>query len=170
MDLQESDLTTRIHKDSLLEKIKSNEANTAKLLTWSIQSDQPLGWRATWLLRQVIATKDDRITPLVGQIIDSYPGFNHSQKREWLKLLINQEFTEEEEGRLYDLCILEWKNIHHHPALRASALLLIFAILKKYPELTNELNHLMTADYLDELSPGIKKGIMKKWNDLTKDL
>jgi len=164
MELQVSDLTSRIHKDSLLEKIKSEETNFHKLLQWSLLDEQPLAWRATWLLRQITAKNDSRIALVISEVIAGYPGFNHSQRREWLKLLSNQNFTEEQEGELYDLCLSEWKNIANQPALRASAIDLLFTILKKYPELTNELAHLMTSDYLDALSPGIKKGVVKQWN------
>ena len=166
MVLQEADLTTRIHKESLLAKIKSDKDNFSKLLRWSLLNAQPLGWRATWLLRQIVEKRDPRIAKVISQVIEQYRQFNHSQRREWLKMLIDQHISEDEEGQLFDLCIEEWKQIHNQPALRASAIFLVFSFLKKYPELINELNHLMTADYLDELSPGIKKGVLTQWHSI----
>lgn len=163
MDINESDLTSRIHKDSLLKKIRSNSNNIGKLLSWSLQKEQPLGWRATWLLRQVTSKNDAQIINVIPSVIELYRTFNHSQRREWLKTLMDQDIAEEYEGKLYDLCIEEWKNINNHPALRASALYLVFSLLRKYPELTNELTHLMTTDYLDALSLGIKTGIERQW-------
>ena len=164
MEVQESDLTNRIHKESLLSKIKSEEVNFQKLLLWSVLPEQPLGWRACWLLRQLIKKRDHRIEQVIPEVINQFGQFNHSQKREWLKILIHQTLSEDQEGEVYDLCIDEWKNIHNQPAVRASAILLIFSILKKYPELVNELNHLMTTEYLEALSPGIKVGVIKQWN------
>ena len=164
MRLQKSNLTERIHKESLLEQIRSEDENTILLLEWSQLLEQPLGWRATWMLRQVLAKNDPRLKNHISAVLERFPNFNESQKREWIKLLEHQETSDDEEGILYDLCMLEWKNIHNHPALRASAILVVFKILKKYPELANELNHLMSSDYLESLSPGIKRVIIKNWN------
>ena len=120
------------------------------------------------MLRQIINKDDRRISEVIPRVIDQYEQFNHSQRREWLKILIDQNIAEEEEGLLFDLCVAEWKQIHSQPALRASAIFLVFSLLNKYPDLLNELNHLMTSEYLDELSPGIKKGVLRQWESMAK--
>ncbi len=133
MKLQESDLTNRIHKESLLEKIKTDQENLAILLDWSLATEQPLGWRATWLLKQLVIKNDPRLTHYFQSVIDKFLLFNESQKREWLKILINQDVSEDEEGMLFDLCIIEWKKIQNHPALRSSAFHFIAKTIKKFP-------------------------------------
>lgn len=164
MILEKKNLTERIHKESLLEKIRSEKQNLDLLLRWSLLNEQPLGWRSTWLLRQIIKKKDPIIQPHVSTVLELFSSFNESQKREWLKTLENQIINEDEEGILFDLCISEWKNVHNHPALRASAINMIFELLKKYPELKSELNHLMTTEYIASLSPGIQRSVLKTWN------
>ncbi len=166
MILRKEDLTERIHKDSLLEKIRSEERNIDLLIAWSKLPDQPLGWRSTWLLRQILKDDDPLIQPHIKVVLELFTTFNESQKREWLKTLETQKIGEDEEGVLFDHCITEWKKIHNHPALRASAVLVIFKILKKYPELKEELTHLMTTEYLEALSPGIRKSVVKVWNKI----
>jgi len=167
MRLQKSNLTERIHKESLLEQIRSEDGNTLLLLEWSQLLEQPLGWRATWMLRQVLTKNDPRLKDHISAVLERFPNFNESQKREWMKLLEHQETSDDEEGILYDLSMLEWRNIHNHPALRASAILVVFKIIKKYPELVNELNHLMTQEYLEALSPGIQRSVLKSWNSIS---
>lgn len=170
MRLQKTALTQRIHKESLLETIRSDEANVLLLLEWGILPEQPLGWRSVWMLRQLLTKDDPRLKKHISTIIDCFSLFNESQKREWLKVLKDQTANDDEEGALFDLAISEWKNIHNHPALRASAVAIVFEMVLKYPELKNELAHLMGDDYLNHLSPGIKKGVMRHWDKLTNKL
>ena len=166
MELKQTDLTTRIHKESLLEKIKASESNIEKLFQWSLSTEQPLGWRATWMMKQLLRKNDPRLVPFVAPALDRFMEFNESQKREWLRTLLDQQISEDEEGKLFDLCINEWKKIHNHPALRSTAIQHLIKIIKKFPELKGELNHLMEAAYLESLSPAIKKSAMKQWQSL----
>ena len=164
MILQKKDLTERIHKDSILKKIKSEGENKRLLLEWAQLDDQPIGWRATWLLRHVLEPNDLLLQPEILSILDRFNSFNPSQKREWLRALEHQKLNENEEGKLYDLAITEWKQIHNHPALRAAAVSIVLNILRKYPELKEELVHLMSTEYLQSLSPGIQRSVIKSWN------
>ena len=152
----------------MLTNIRSEVKNIDLLLQWSIRTDQPLGWRSVWLLRQVLKKNDPLLQPYIPKAIELFTTFNESQKREWLKLLGNQDLDDDPEGFLFDHCINEWKKINNHPALRASAGNILFKVLKKYPELKEELNHLMTSDYMESLSPGIKRIIIRTWKDLEK--
>lgn len=150
----------------MLAKIRSEEKNIDLLLQWSMDTDQPLGWRSVWLLRQVLKKNDPILEPHIKKVLDLYASFNESQKREWLKALESQSLDDDEEGILFDHCMNEWKKIQNHPALRASAANIIFKVVKKYPELKEELMHLMSNEYLDTLSPAIKKGVVKQWNQM----
>ncbi|MEM7296884.1 MAG: hypothetical protein AAF391_01295 [Bacteroidota bacterium] len=150
----------------MLTKIRSDDKNIDLLLQWSIVTDQPLGWRSVWLLRQILKKNDPILRPHIQKALDLFTTFNESQKREWLKLLENQDLDDDEEGFLFDHCINEWKRINYHPALRASAASILFKVLKKYPELKEELSHLMTSEYMESLSPGIKRITIRTWKDL----
>ncbi len=163
MLLKKKDLTERIHKERLFEKIKSEERNIDLLIKWSQLTKQPLAWRATWLLKQTLNKNDTIIKEITPNVLKQFTLFNESQKREWLKILEKQELSDHEEGILFDLCMTEWGKVHNHPALRASAIVVIFKILKKYPELKSELNHVMSTEYTESLSPGIQRSILKSW-------
>lgn len=166
MLLKESHLCQRLQKDMLLKMIQDEPGNFPNLISWSLQDEQPLGWRATWLLKQIIRKNDERLVPHIDQAISHYPNFDESQKREWLKIFLFQALSEEQEGRLLDFCLNDWQRITHHPALRASAMSLTIQILKKYPELTQEVQHLMQEEYLSALSPGIRRSLEKQWTAL----
>ena len=166
MNLTKADLLGRIHKDSLVETIQASDENVGLLLSWSLSTAQPLGWRSTWILKQIIRKNDPRIGPYLSQAIDRFSHFNKSQQREWLKILAHQKLTEEQEGLLFDSCIAEWKNLGNQPSLRSSAIEIVFSILKKYPELHHEMVHIMTKEYVETLSAGIRKGVVKKWESI----
>lgn len=166
MILQQKELLTRIHKEALLSKIRSEEQNVDLLLAWSQLTQQPIGWRATWLLRQVLKKNDTRLHPHIPSVLKKFSDFNESQKREWLKAMRNQSMNEEEEGMLFDLSINEWRTISRHPALRASAAVIIIRVLKNYPELNREIQHLFEEHYLTSLSPGIRRSLEKSLQKL----
>ena len=168
MILKKADLTKRLNKDSVLEKIRSDKKNIHLLLEWSQLTEHPIGWRSSWLLRQSVQKNDSTLKPYIGAVLKKFTSFNESQKREWLKLLSNQTMSENEEGILFDISVSEWKKVNNHPALRSSAFNIMFRILQTYPELRVELSHLMTSDYVDSLSPGIKRIILKSWKAVEK--
>lgn len=168
MILKKTDLTQRIHKETILDKIRSEKENFNLLLKWGQLSEQPLAWRSVWLLRQILERNDPRLKSSISEIISLFSSFNDSQKREWLKVLESQNLNADDEGVLFDLCVNEWKKISNHAALRASATRIIFSVLKKHPELKEELSYLMTHDYVEALSPGIRKGVLKSWADFNK--
>lgn len=167
MNLRESDITSNFQKETILIRILSSKANIYKLIQWSVSIEQPLGWRATWLLKHSL-TKNDINIPghLIQVVIDQFSDFNHSQKREWLKILDDQSIDENLEGMLFDLCIHEWIKINNQSALRSAAFHLILKSIKKFPDLKNEVAHLMTPEYISTLSDGIRKGVIKHWNSL----
>ncbi|MEO1256034.1 MAG: hypothetical protein AAFY41_14285, partial [Bacteroidota bacterium] len=105
----------------MLEKIQSEKENVDLLLNWGLLDEQPLGWRAAWLLRLVLKKNDPRLKDRLSEILSRFSSFSESQKREWLKTMEHQTIEEDQEGILFDLAITEWRNIHNHPALRASA-------------------------------------------------
>ena len=72
-------------------------------------------------------------------------------KGELLKLVINKSLTDEEEGRLLEVCIRIWKDIHKKPGTRSYAFQCIDNITTIYPELRNELMGLFGPEYLRNL-------------------
>jgi hypothetical protein len=68
---------------------------------------------------------------------------------------------EEQNGYLYDLCVSIWKQVEKKPSVRFTAFRGVLKIAHTYPDLTNELLLLTQEKYMESLSPGVKKSILK---------
>jgi hypothetical protein len=162
MIFSKDQITGRIHKESLIKEIIDNKKSLDQLKKWSLEKEDPLGWRATWLLRQVCQKNDPDMQDLLKIVVEAFPSYNESHKREWLKVIKSIDVSEEHMGILFDYCITEWQRIHNHSALRMESMLFILRIVNLYPELRTEIDHLLTKEYLDPLSPGIRKSLQKQ--------
>ena len=76
------------------------------------------------------------------------------------------ELNDEQEGRLFDICVSLWEKIGKVPSIRYTAFRFIIQTAKKYPELSSEINYLTEDQFLETLSPGVKRGVAKMINEL----
>jgi len=140
---------------------QSNE-HVEKMLEYAISDVKDSSWRVAWLLERSLDKSDEIIQKYNLKIIKSIIGKECGHQRELLKLIIDRNLSEEEEGRLFEICLNIWKDVHKKSGTRFYAFNYIHKIVAKYPELQNELVGLFDRNYLETLSPGIKRGIQKK--------
>jgi hypothetical protein len=95
------------------------------------------------------------------------PQRKDNQQRELLKVLERMEIKEESEGFLFDHCVRIWKNIDLQPSVRFSAMKILTDITKRYPELSKEIFLLTRNQYMQSLSPGVRKSINKMIKDIS---
>ena len=65
--------------------------------------------------------------------------------------------NEDQEGLFFNVCMNIWEAVNKKLAVRYYCGLFIIEMLKKYPEIKNELEFLTTDYYTQTLSPGIKR-------------
>ena len=140
---------------------QSNE-HVEKMLEYAISDVKDSSWRVAWLLERSLDKSDEIIQKYNLKIIKSIIGKECGHQRELLKLIIDRNLSEEEEGRLFEICLNIWKDVHKKSGTRFYAFNYIHKIVAKYPELQNELVGLFDRNYLETLSPGIQRGIQKK--------
>ena len=128
---------------------------------------QPYSWRAAWLLWSCMEENDKRIQGNIKDIISNITNKKDGHQRELLKILLQMELNEEYEGHLFNVCVSVWEKINKKPSVRYTAFKFILKIAKKYPDLFNEIAFLTQNQYLDSLSPGVKRSISKMINELT---
>jgi hypothetical protein len=134
-------------------------------------SDKPrFSWRAAWILSICIKGNEKRIQAYAGLIINSLAGKADGHQRELLKILLKMELNEDQEGLLFDFCVNLWKNIHKQPSVRSTALKIIVKITRRYPDLSKEVILLTKGQYLNTLSPTIKKSVPKILKDLEQNI
>ena len=123
---------------------------------------------------------DSQIQPYIQNILDILPDLEDGHQREFLKVLNQLELVEEHEGQLLDFSISVWEQLKKQPSVRHTAFrIMVKAAVKllgvnpteaakKYPELANEVLLLTQPQYINTLSPGVKKGVFKMLEELRK--
>ena len=154
-------LKTRFDKDYLVSYLKENPDQFNRALIIAISDEQPEAWRAAWVINHCIKHNDSRINKIANKIIKKLKTKEDGHQRELLKILENVELNENQEGYLFDICMTIWESIEKSPSVRIVAFRSLVKIVKKYPELKNEIEYLTRSHYTEKLSPGIKNSFMK---------
>ena len=148
-------------KDEWITYMASHPDDFPELIELSISDKQPNSWRAAWLLSSCMNNNDQRVKSHIQNIIDILPDRQNSQQWSLLKVLQRIEIEPEYEGQLFDTCTIIWKNINNKPFTRFQAFKIMVAILKKYPDLSNEIKLLTDPYYTDNLSDNSRKSVFK---------
>ncbi|RNC84441.1 MAG: hypothetical protein ED557_05515 [Balneola sp.] len=127
----------------------------------ALTDEKPFGWRATWMIGGYMKKNDPRITPYISEIIDVLPELEDGHQREFIKILLKMDMEEEQESRLYDYSTTLWEQVQKKPSVRHFAFQCMIRFAEKYPELNHEILVLAQPHYVNALSPGIRKSILK---------
>jgi len=161
-------ILTHSYKAEMISYIKSHPENFEEAIKLAISDKQPYSWRAAWLLWSCMDKNDQRVHKYIDKIIDALPTKDDDQLRELLIILQRMELSDDQEGKLFDLCINTWEKIGKQPSLRFNAFKLIVKIAKRHPDLSKEINFLTESHYTDSLSDTVKKSILKMMQVLPK--
>jgi hypothetical protein len=152
---------TSFCKADMIRHLASHPHDFIEAIHLSISNKQPYSWRAAWLLWSCMEENDSRIRKFIPEIIGLLNSCHDGQQRELIKILYLMEIDEEHEGILFDTCIGVWEKLNKQPSVRYNAFRMIVKIARKYPDLYREIAFLTEHHYLDTLSPGVKRGIIK---------
>jgi len=119
-------------------------------------------WRAAWLIARTVEFNDFRVKPYRLKIIRSLQGKSSGHQRELLKLIVQSQLTQHQEGCLFDVCVSIWENQSKKAGTRYFAFQYIVKILQKHPELIAESNALFDESQLHSLSPGVQRTVRKR--------
>lgn len=152
---------TSFYKEEMIRYLSEHPEDFEEAIQLAVTDKQPYSWRAAWLLWSCMEKNDARMKPYVETILEVLPTRKEGQQRELIKILYNMELEDAYEGRLFNLCMDVWEQIHKTPSVRLNALQLLVRIARKYPELMNEIVLLTQEQYTETLSPGVKHSISK---------
>lgn len=160
----ENVLEGHFSKEKAVNFVKSDQNVFFKALDYAVSDHYPLGWRSAWIVFHTMEDNDERIKPLINTILES---FNEAKKdghhRELLKIIYRMNLDDDQEGVLFDKCMSIWESVKKSPSVRSMAFKILIGIAQKYPELRNELDFIMQAQYLNSLSPGIKLSVERQY-------
>lgn len=154
-------ILTNSLKSDMISYLESHPEDFEEAIKLAIADKHPYSWRAAWLLWSCMEKNDQRFYKYVDKIIDTLPTKSDCQIRELLIILQRMELEDEQEGKVFDICMNIWENIQKQSSVRYHAFKLMLMIAKKYPELLNEITFLTESQYTDTLSVGIKNSISK---------
>lgn len=152
---------TNNYKDGMIAFLKAHPACWEEAIELAITNKQPYSWRAAWLLWSCLEKNDVRIQPHIQSFIEGLKNKKDGHQRELLKILILMQLSEEQESSVLDFCIRIWKDILRSPSVRFTAFRFMIMLSIKYPELKKETKLYFEKKYLETLSPGINKSVMK---------
>lgn len=148
---------------AFLNESRDNFGYTIQL---AVSEELPWCWRAAWLIDASIQKNDARIRPFLLNILRAIPDKDDGHQRELLKILLKMDLEEEFEGLLFDLSVNLWEQVRKQPSVRYYAFQGMVKVAEKYPELKNEVLSLTQPHYINPLSSGIRKSLLKKLNAL----
>lgn len=154
-------LTGRLRKNELVTYLKKHPELFDETVRISLGDENPQSWRAAWLIGHYMKDNDPHLLPHIDAILSCIKGKEDGHQRELLKILNRMKLNEDQEGRLFDACLSIWEEVHKSPSVRGTAFQALLNIVKKYPELKSEIEHLTQSHYTETLSPGIKHSFYK---------
>lgn len=154
-------ILTSSYKDEMISFMNAHPEDFEEAIKLAISNKQPYSWRAAWLLWSCMEENDQRIQGYIKNIINTITTKKNCHQRELLKILLQMELNEEHEGYLFNVCVNVWEKINKTPSVRFTAFKFMVKIVKKYPDLSNEIGYLTQNQYLDSLSPTVKRSISK---------
>lgn len=149
------------YKVEMILFMNTNPKYFEEAIELAVSDNQPFAWRAAWLLWSCMKENDPRIQKHIKNIVNSVKTKNDGHQRELLKILLQMELNKKYEGLLFNVCLDVWKQINKNPSVRFTALKFILKIAKKHPDLFKEVTFLTQDQYLESLSPAVKKSISK---------
>lgn len=149
------------NKQEMMAWLETHPENFAEAVHLAVADKQPYSWRAAWLLWSCMEDNDPRIRPYVSEIIECLEIKRDGHQRELLKILYRMDLSEEQEGLIFNLCMNVWEKVGKAPSVRHNAFRMIVRIASKYPDLFNEITLITQNHYLETLSPGVRRSVMK---------
>ncbi len=149
------------YKSEMILYLDAHPEDFAAAINLAISDKMPHSWRAANLIYSCMKDNDLRIQAHLKTMIQRLPFVSESQQREFLRIMLKMKFDEEAEGLIFDACIDIWKEVKKKPGLRHNAMKVLVSITKKYPELKSEIKYFTTPEYLESLSPGIRRSVHK---------
>ena len=149
-------------KSEMAAYLRNNPNKLKSAIELGLTCQQPLAWRAVWVLEEVIAPNDPALKPFLPQIMAFLPVAADGHCRLWLMVLHQVEVPEQYQASLFDFCMQLWCNPHKQASLRYHALQTMERLAASYPELKQEIKASMSDALLATLSKGILHSLRKR--------
>ena len=161
MNAQLEQILIGSYKDEMTSFMHAHPEVFEEAVELSLTDEQPLSWRAAWLLWDCMEENDPRIKKHLKRIIEAIVSKKDGHQRELIKILLKVELNDKHEGVLFDICMNLWEDLSKSPSIRVTAFKFILKTAQKHPDLLKEIKFLTQDHYIETLSPGIKNSVSR---------
>ena len=151
----------------MVEFMKNHPGSFDQAIELALENEENLSWRSAWLVDGIMNENDPRVQPFTKKIINVLPDREDGHQRELLKILLKMDLNEDFESLLFDISVTIWEQVRKQSSVRYYAFQGMMKVVEKYPELKNEILSLTQPHFVNALSPGVRKGVLKSINELT---
>jgi hypothetical protein len=112
------------------------------LWAFALSDEEPVNWRAAWVIKGIHENKPKLVEPLIHEMIQALPNLEkEGVKREFLRMILEYPLPEDEEmlGVLLDSCFQWLANPPEPIAIKVHCMTILFEISKVIPEIKQEL-------------------------------
>lgn len=130
-----------VNSKRLAAYIRAHENKTSELMALYSGNDQELAKRASWVLQHLHNLAPERCDSFQNQIIKTLKKapIHDSVKRSGLRTLADQSIEEDNLGEVAEMCFDFLNSMHEAVAVKVHAMEILKNIVKRIPELKEEL-------------------------------
>lgn len=158
-----------LYKDEMIAYMHTHPELFQDLISLAVGSDR-FSPRAAWLLSNCVDEGGKGFASRKREILRSIEGKSGGHQRDLVRVLSKLDSDDEEEGLLFDQCVALWSDPGNMPSVRHVSMRTLLQITEKYPELYNEVKILLKDKYLDSLSAGVRRSILRMKGETEKVL
>ncbi len=160
--------SSKANLDFVVELVGNDITKFKKLMDLALNASPIVAMRAAHVAERISRANTEMITPYIDIILSQFFSFKHQgQKRAFTKAFSRLHFTEDQLGRVVDICFNCIDNPKESIAVQAFSMEILFNTSLKIPELRNELQ-LILEERMDEGSPGWKSRARNYLHQLAK--
>lgn len=154
------------YKEEMIAFLNAHPEYFDEAIKLAVGNEDKLCWRAAFLLWGSMEENDPRIKKHINKIIKVIPEKKDGHQRELIKILSKMKLNEDQEGKVFNICVDLWEQLDKVPSIRHTAFKVIMATARKYPELSEEISVITQNHYLETLSPGVRHSILRMISEL----
>lgn len=144
-----------------------------KVMEIFLRDEEPVSRRAAWVVDTASEKYPGLLTPWIGKIADSLPGFTHDgMKRQSLRMLMRSEIPAEQTAKLMNLCFEYLTSSTEAVAAKVYSMEILYSLSQTEPDIRQELADSIEWRMNEETAGFRNKGmkILKKLNKELRDL
>ncbi|MBK1877098.1 hypothetical protein [Pelagicoccus mobilis] len=162
MTTQLEDILVNAYSNEMKAYLKAHPEDFPQAIDLAVGDRERYSWRAAWLLGNCMEKDDERVRDSLDRLIAAMSEKPDGHWRELMKIVAQMNLNDEQEGRLFDMAMQQWLDPDKQGSVRWKAFQFIAAMVRKYPELADEVKLILRPDLIDPLSPGIRRSVSRE--------